>query len=198
MKELIQTAGFAAILTAFVTVATCVITEFYGARKLKIEKFNEIYDCLQKFSKQKSKVMRRCNSLIEAAAWRIPEDMWIRERTDDIQIYRRTYHDFHLFLREYSGYLELLLSFYRFLYKDKGNIPATREECWTILELYAALAGIDYPEAEECKLEYVQIVSLIQFIKLHSGFFGRMRIYQYFKKNHVFDSWRTRIVRAFF
>lgn len=198
MKEFIQTAGFAAILTAFVTIATCVITEFHGVRKFKIEKFNEIYDCLLKFSKQKSKVMKHCNDLIESAARRIPEDMGNRERPEDVLIYRQTYHDFHVFLREYSGYLELLLSFYHFLYKDKGNIPATKEECWTILELYAALTGIDYPGAEECQLEYVQIVTLIQFIKMNSGFFGRMRIYQYLKENRVFDKWRTRIARAFF
>lgn len=197
-ENFIQNSGFAAILTALITVATCAITYFQGIKQVKIKKFSEIYQCLNSFSEKKKEVMERCNQLIDKMGQLVPDEMANVVSPGDSAVYREFYHEFNHFLMEYSLYLESLLSFYHFLYKDKSNIFPTKVECWKILELYEKVTEINYDGAEECKIEYVQIVTLVQFIKINSGIWERVRIYQYFNRNKVFNSLLKRILNAFF
>lgn len=195
-ESFIQNSGFAAILTALITVATCVITYFQGIKQVKIKKFSEIYQCLNDFSEKKAKVMEHCNQLICEMGQGIPEEMAQTASPGDGAVYKKLYHGFNEFLMEYSLYVESLLSFYHFLYKDKPNILPMKVECWEILETYGKLAEINYAGAEECVVNYVQIVTLIQFIKMNSGIWEKVRIYRYFKKNKVFKNPLQRIMNV--
>lgn len=196
LKEFISSASFAALLTAFVTIATCIISYVQGIKKVKTENFSEVYDCLQEFSQKKTESKKYLNVLITRLEEKMP--VLISTSTADIEALRILYHEFHTFLGNYSDYLETLMSFYYFLYKDKPNIPATKEECWEILRLYALFTETSSAIEESCKLNYLQIITLIQFIKTNSGVASRVEIYRYFKKNGIFRNWRIRLGKALF
>lgn len=197
-ESLIHNSGFAVILTSLITIATCIITYFQGIRQVKINQFEEIYECLQKLSKEKTKILEHCSRLMEQMAQKIPDEMVKIISLEDAERYRKLYHEFNRFLMEYSLYIESIQSFYHFLYKDKPNIPSTKIECWQILKVYEKLTEINYQEAQECKINYIQIVTLIQFIKVNSGFFEKIRIYRYFINNKVFGNRAESMINAFF
>lgn len=196
LEAFISSAGFAALLTAFVTISSCIISYIHGIKKIKTDNFSEVFQCLQTFSQTKTENMKRCNLLIEKLTEQMPAA--ISASAVNATVCRSLYHDFHAFLEVYSAYLESLMSFYHFLYKDKPNIPATKEECWEILRLYSLFTDTSVSIAQDCKLNYLQIITLIQFIKINSGIAGRLELYRYLKRNRVFQNWWSSAGKAFF
>lgn len=71
--DFIQTGILTAFLTACVTLATCIISEVQGYKKMKIENFEKIYNSLTNFTEKRAKIVDECNKLVKELADALPE-----------------------------------------------------------------------------------------------------------------------------
>lgn len=181
--KFIQTNIFATILTLLVTVATCVISRFQEYKKIKIENFDKIYDCLANFTEKRAETIDKCNEMMKRMADALPEK---GERVSDEKWkkqYKKTYDDLNRVLTEYSKHLELFMPFSGFLYKSRPVMRIVTAECWSVLKLYEQLVELD--DTKEYRIHYGQIVTLVQFIRMNGSHREKKRLHRYLKSNSV-------------
>ena len=63
IENFIQTSGFATILTVLVTVATCIISTLQANKKMKIDNYDRIYNCLVNLTEKRADIVDKCNVL---------------------------------------------------------------------------------------------------------------------------------------
>lgn len=182
--DFIQTGIFATFLTLSVTVATCIIDGRHGYRKMKIEKFGDIYACLDGFAEKRAKIVSKCNKMASKLAEDLPEK-WDKEANQKkLDKYQDIYHGINEMIEEYSKFLDLFLSFSYFLYRNKPIMPMIKAECWSFLSLYELLMTIDCGE-RAYKIKYSQIASLIQFIREEGKGEDKKRLREYLSRNQI-------------
>lgn len=185
ISELVQSSIFATVLTLLVTVATCVITQLYGYKKMKIERFREIYECLEKFSEKRAEIVEKCNQMSYSLEASMPEQWNKKAEKKRAEYYMHLYQRMNEMLAEYSGFLEHFLSFSHFLYKNKPVLPVVKAECWYFLDIYERIAHIESGLQEACGIEYTQIAAFVQFIRLTGKRKDRKKLKEYFRRNHI-------------
>ncbi|MCI9077891.1 MAG: hypothetical protein HFH68_03055 [Lachnospiraceae bacterium] len=179
----IQTNIFATILTLSVSIANCVITAKHGYRKTKVEKFKNIYTCLENFANTRAGIIDKCNKIADELADALPEK-WNKKTSNEwMKKYQDTYNGINNIITEYSKFLDLFLPFSYFLYKNKPIFPVIITECWSILNLYEQL--IIMQNNNIYKIKYSQIVSLVQFILLKGKRKDKKKIHEYLKRNQI-------------
>ena len=181
--EFIQTNLLAAFLTAFVTIATCIISTVQGYRKMKIENFDKIYNSLIDFTEKRVSILDKCNSLTKEIADALPDGVQEISNKKLKMLYYNTYYGINELITEYSKCLEFFLSFSRYLYKNKPIAPIVITECWTILGLYEKLITINV--MEEYTIKYAQIVTLVQFIRINGKRKDNKQLNEYLKRNNI-------------
>lgn len=183
IENFIQTSGFATILTVLVTVATCIISTLQANKKMKIDNYDRIYNCLVNLTEKRADIVDKCNVLIKELSDALPNSVhkisdrdWKRQCCD-------TYDGFNKLLTEYSKYLELFMSFSYFLYKNKPMLPVILSECWALLNLYEKFINIC--NENEYKIRYEQIVTCVQYIKINGRKKEKKYLNEYLKRNQV-------------
>ena len=161
LPDFIQTGVFTAILTACVTLATCIISNVQGNRKIKTENFDKIYTSLVDITEKRAEIVDKCNELIKELAAALPEKIQKKSKKELAKLCYITYDGINELLTEYSRCLEFIMSFSYYLYKDKPIIPVIIAECWSVLYLYADFLSIN--NLDEYRIKYTQIVTLVQF-----------------------------------
>lgn len=182
--DFIQTNIFVTALALLITLATCIISEVHGYRKMKIENFNDIYKCLDEFAKKRSKILDKCKKISEELAAALPEKWDGKTDNEYMKKYHNSYHGINEIVAEYSKVLDLFLSFSHFLYKNKPIIPIIKTECWSILSLYELLITMEC-NSGIYKIKYSQIVSLVQFICLSGKKNDKKRLTEYLQRNQI-------------
>ncbi len=182
----IQTNIFATFLTLLVSVATYVISEKNGYRKMKIEKFENIYVCLEGFANTRARIIDKCNKIADELADALPEKWNKKTHSEWMKKYQNTYSGINNIITEYSKFLDLFLSFSNLLYKNKPIIPIIMAECWSILNLYEQLISME-SNNNIYKIKYSQIVSLVQFILLTGKRKDRKKIHEFLVRNGIFE-----------
>lgn len=182
----IQTNIFATVLTLLVSVATCVISKKYGYRKMKIEKFENIYTCLEGFVNTRARIVDKCNKMANELADAIPEKWSKKINSEWMKKYQDTYSGINNIITEYSKFLDLFLSFSNLLYKNKPIIPVIMAECWSILNLYEQLIIME-SNNNIYKIKYSQIVSLVQFIISNGKRKDKKKIHEFLVRNEIFE-----------
>ncbi|MCX4269170.1 MAG: hypothetical protein OSJ62_10995 [Lachnospiraceae bacterium] len=182
----IQTNIFATVLTLLVSIAICVISEKNAYRKMKIEKFENIYTCLERFAKTRAIILDKCNKIANELADALPEEWNKKTRNEWMEKYQDTYSGINNIITEYSEFLDLFLSFSYLLYKNKPILPVVMAECWSILNLYEQLIVMENNN-NIYKIKYSQIVSLVQFILLTGKRKDRKKIHEYLVRNKIYE-----------
>ena len=103
--DFIQTNIFVTALTLLITLATCIISEVHGYRKMKIENFNDIYKCLDEFAKKRSKILDKCKKISEELAAALPEKWDGKTDNEYMKKYHNSYHGINEIVAEYSKVL---------------------------------------------------------------------------------------------
>lgn len=183
--EFLQSSAFAAILTFLISIATCVISEAQGYRKMKLQYFNDIYSCLEQFTKNRTEVIDKCNEMSKELAEKFPNADDTKSEKSFLKRYDNLYCGMNKMISEYSKCLELYLSMSYFLNKDKSLKPIVKAECWNFLNVYGKL--IVEGEKLQYKIHYAQIVNLVQFIKIAGTWRDRKALRKYLKKYHIFE-----------
>lgn len=185
IADLVESSIFATVLTLLVTGATCLITELYGYKKMKIERFGEIYECLEKFSEKRAEIVGKCNQISNSVEANVPEKSNKKTAKKQAKYYMDLYRGMNEMLVEYSKFLEHFLSFSHFLYKNKPVMPVVKAECWYFLDIYERIVRIESGIQEACGIEYTQIAAFVQFIHLKGRWKDRRKLKKYFKRNHI-------------
>ncbi len=174
--EVIQSSIFATILTLVVSIATCVISKVQGYKKMKLQHFKTIYNCLEHFTETRAAVLDECNKMAGELAENLPdvEDKQFVKRYDEL------YCGINIMISKYSKCLELYLAMSHFLYQYKSLRPIIRAECWELLRIYGVV--VEYGKDSNYKIEYAQIVGLVQMIKNTGTWRDRVALYRYLKK----------------
>lgn len=183
LPDFIQTGVFTAILTACVTLATCIISNVQGSRKIKTENFDKIYNSLADITEKRAEIVDKCNELIKELADALPEKIQKKSKKEWANLCCITYGGINELLTEYSRCLEFIMSFSYFLYKDKPILPVITAECWSVLYLYEDFISIN--DMDEYSIKYTQIVSLVQFIKTYGRWGDKRQLRKYLKDNKV-------------
>lgn len=183
LEQLIQTGIAGAFLTACVTIATCIISEVIGYKKMKAEHFDKIYKSLIDFTEKRAEVVDKSNDLIQKLADSLPDTIQNISKVEWKEMYNNTYQGINVLLKEYSKCLELMLSFSYCLYKNKPLHPIVTAECWSILDLYEKF--VDMGDTDGYRIQYAQIVALVQFIRIKGCWKDRRQLHKYLKRNRV-------------
>ncbi len=181
--DFIQTGILTAFLTACVTLATCIISEVQGYKKMKIENFEKIYNSLTNFTEKRAKIVDECNKLVKELADALPEKVQRKSEKEWKYLCYITYSGINELLTEYSKCLEFIMSFSHYLYKNKPITPIVIAECWSILYLYEVFVAID--SMDEYSIKYAQIVTLVQFIRTYGRWGDKKHLRKYLKENKV-------------
>ncbi len=181
--DFIQTGIFTASLTAFVTIATCIISEVQGYKKMKIENFDKIYNSLTEFTEKRTEIVDKCNKLVKELADNLPEKVQNKTEKEWKKLCYDTYSGINKLLTEYSKCLELIMSFSHYLYKSKPIAPIVIAECWSILYLYKGFVNIN--NLDEYSIKYAQIITLVQFIKMYGRWNDKRQLHKYLRQNKV-------------
>ncbi len=184
-EELINSGIFVSILTVLATCATCVISESYGYRKLKTEKFSDIYDCLNQFIEERARIVGMCNQMSHELAAIIPEKPDNKTEKKYREMYDKIYNGMNEMIAEYSKFLDLFMSFSFYMFKNKAIRPVIKAECWSFLNLYEQVIEIQGDISEPYGIEYAQIASLAQMIRLSGKWKDRRMLNKYLKRYHV-------------
>ncbi len=182
----IQTNIFATVLTLLVSLATCVISGKHAYDKMKIEKFENIYSCLESFANTRARILGQCNKIANELADNLPETWDKNAKKEWMKKYQDTYRGINSIITEYSKFLDLFLSFSYILYKNKPIYPIITAECWSILNLYEQLIVME-SNNDIYKIKYSQIVSLVQFILLKGKRKDKKRMHEYLARNKIFE-----------
>ena len=136
--EFIQSSVFATILTLSVSIVTCVINRVQGYKKMKLEHFETIYNCLELFAEKRAEVTDKCSELSREMGEKYPDGNKVSEKTF-LKWYDNLYCGMNRMIAEYSKCLELYLSISHFLYKYKSLKPIIKAECWEFLKVYESI-----------------------------------------------------------
>lgn len=178
--EFLQTNVFTVILTSCVTLATCFISTVQGNRKMKVENFDKIYNSLTDFTEKRAKIIDQCNRLVKELAEALPDKVQKKSGKELKELCDRTYGGINELLTEYSKCLEFLMSFSYYLYQNKPVAPIIIAESWSILHLYEEFVTIK--NGDGYRIQYVQIVTLVQFIKKYGKRRDKRQLRRYLKK----------------
>lgn len=174
--DFVQTNILATVLTLLVTLAVCVISKITGYRKIKIENFKLLYKCLADLASKRAEIITRCNTLASDLADNLPEN-WNKVSNSEMgKKYKDTCSGINKIASEYSIFLDFFLSFSHFLYKNKPIIPIIKADCWAILRLFAIIND---------KINYSQIASLAEFIRLYGNRTERKALREFIEKNNI-------------
>lgn len=184
-EELVNSGIFATILTALVTAGTCVFSEVYGYRKLKTEKFGEIYKCLDEFIEKRTEIVGKCNQMSQQLADVLPDKWDMKNKKKYNEMYIIIYQKTNEIIAEYSKFLDLFISFSCYLFKNKAIKPVIKADCWSFLNLYEQVIGIQKNLSEPYKMKYAQIASLVETIRLSGKWKDRKKLCEYLERNHV-------------
>ena len=178
--DFIQTNILATVLTLLVTLATCIISKETGHRKIKIENFKLLYKYLADMTSKRAEIIEKCNTLANNLADDLPENCNKVSNSEMQKIYRDTCAGINKIASEYSIFLDFFLSFSYFLYKNKPIIPIIKADCWAILRLFGIINDM-----KEYRINYSQIASLAEFIRLYGNRTERKALREYMEKNKV-------------
>lgn len=178
--DFVQTNILATVLTLLVTLSTCVISKITGYRKIKIENFELLYKCLTDLASKRSEIIAKCNTLANDLADNLPEN-WNKVSNSEMEKrYRDICSGINKIASKYSNYLDFFLSFSHFLYKNKPLIPIIKADCWAILRLFEIVN-----DKKEYRINYSQIASLAEFIRLYGNRTERKVLRVYMEKNKI-------------
>ena len=179
--EFFQSSMFAAVLTALVSVATCIISKVQGYKKMKLQHFETIYSCLERFTKTRIEVLEGCNKTARELADKIPDanDKKFLKRYDDL------YCGMNDMISEYSKCLEFYMSISHFLYKYRSLRPINKAECWELMRAYEKV--VEYGENYHYEIRYAQIIDLVQVIKMTGTLRDRIVLHKYLKKHRILE-----------
>lgn len=181
--EFLQTNVFTVILTSCVTLATYFISTIQGNRKMKIENFDKIYNSLTDFTEKRAEIIDECNQLLKELAESLPNKVQKKSEKEWKKLCDRTYDGINELLTEYSKCLEFMMSFSYYLYKNKPVEPIVTAECWSVLYLYEKFVNIK--NENKYPIQYVQIITLVQFIKNNGRWRDKRQLRRYLKENKV-------------
>lgn len=77
------------------------------------------------------------------------------------------------------------MSFSFYMFKNKAIRPVIKAECWSFLNLYEQVIEIQGDISEPYGIEYAQIASLAQMIRLSGKWKDRRMLNKYLKRYHV-------------
>lgn len=183
MEDYIQPSIFATYLTLCVTLATCIIGEVQGYRKMKLEHFDSIYHCLEDFTKKRAKIIDKCNQKSEELSEILPDLNDKYSKKDFMAQYYRIYHGMNQIITEYSNCLEFYLAVSHFMYKYKSLRPIMKAECWSILKVYERV--VEAGKKDHYHIQYAQIVNLVEFMHITGNFREKKALNKYLKNNQV-------------
>ncbi len=181
--DFLQTNVFTVILTSCVTLATYFISTVQGNRKMKVENFESIYNALTDFTEKRAEIIDHCNQVVKELAEAMPDEVQKKSDKEWKKLCDHTYGGINELLTEYSKCLEFMMSFSYYLYKNKPVAPIVTAECWSILYLYENFVTIE--NGNEYRIRYVQIVTLVQFIRKYGSWRDKKQLHKYLKENKV-------------
>lgn len=177
--EFIRSSAFATILTLLVSVATCVVSEVQGYRKMKLQYFEVIYNCLEDFTKKRADVIDKCNGMAQELVGKMPVTSERASKSYAKQ-YDNLYCGINKIISEYSKCLEFYLTISHFTYRYKSLRPIIKAECWELLRVYGSVIR----EGEELhyRIQYAQIVNLVEFIKIAGHRKDKKALHEYLEE----------------
>lgn len=182
--EFIQSSIFATILTLSVSIVTCVINRVQGYKKMKLEHFEAIYNCLELFTIKRAEVTGKCSELSKEIGEKYPDGDKVSEK-NFLKWYDSLYCGINEMIAEYSICLELYLSISHFLYKYKSLRPIIKVECWELLRLYEGILEIG--KKYHYNIRYAQIVDLVQFIKITGTWKDKKALRKYLNEHQIVE-----------
>ena len=180
--EFIQSSVFATILTVVVSIATCVVSEVQGYRKMKLQHFEVVYHCLEDFTKKRADVIDKCNGIARELAGKMP-DTGDKTSKSFAKQYDNLYSGINKMISEYSKCVEFYLSISHFMYKYKSLRPIIKAECWELLRVYGNV--IEEGKDLYYRIQYTQIVDLVEFIKIAGNRNDKKALREYLEKYEI-------------